>query len=220
MSCSPQRPITDPVAAAAIPAADTASGPVPEMSAETEPVAHRAAPARAVPPHEPHEPHEHSRKERLKLRHHIGPTLAAIAAALPAAAALAAGAAQPAGASSAAATGAPPPRVLTCGGKPVTKPRIYVLTCADAYTYFDTIHWTSWGATSATAKATYVNNTCTPNCVAGHFVRYPTTLTLSKPEKTKYGYLFSAIHYTYSVSKATTLPLEPLSAVPPPSSAA
>jgi hypothetical protein len=113
-------------------------------------------------------------------------------------------------AATAAATGAAPPRVLTCAGKPVVKPSSYVLTCADAYTYFDQIHWASWGTASATATATYVENTCTPTCVAGRFVRYPATLTLSKPEKTKYGELFSAIHYTYSVSASTTLPLKPL----------
>lgn len=149
-----------------------------------------------------------SRKESPQLRRLIGPAVVAAlaAAALP----LAALAAPPALAATAAGTGTAPPRVLTCAGKPVVKPSSYVLTCADAYTYFDAIHWTTWGPTSATATATYVQNTCTPTCVAGHFVRYPATLTLSEPEKTTYGELFSAIHYTYSVSASTTLPLKPL----------
>lgn len=115
------------------------------------------------------------------------------------------------------ATGAAAPRVLACTGKAVVKPARYVLSCADANTYFDDIHWTTWGGASAKATATYVENTCTPSCVAGRFVRYPGSLTLSKPEKTKYGLLFSVVHYTYVVSGSSTLPLKPLSAVTAPS---
>ncbi len=129
-------------------------------------------------------------------------------------AALPAAVASTAAASAAAATA---PRVLACTGKAVVKPVRYVLTCADANTYFDDIHWTTWGSASAKATATYVENTCTPSCVAGHFMRYPGSLTLSKPEKTKYGLLFSVVRYSYVVSGSSTLPLKPLSAVTSPS---
>lgn len=109
------------------------------------------------------------------------------------------------------------PRVLTCAGKTVVRPARYVLACADANTYFDKIHWKSWGATSATGTATYVQNTCTPTCAQGSFVRRPAALTLSKPKKTPYGLLFSVIHYRYLVAVSSTLPLKPLSAVSTPS---
>ncbi|MGH9099445.1 MAG: hypothetical protein ACRDV8_04340 [Acidimicrobiales bacterium] len=102
------------------------------------------------------------------------------------------------------------PRVLDCAGKAVVRPSSYVLTCADANSYFDGIVWATWGPTTARARATYVQNTCTPTCVAGHFVRYPATLTLSAPVKTKYGDLFRVIHYSYSVAGSRTLPVKPI----------
>ncbi len=125
-------------------------------------------------------------------------------------AALPAGASPSAGASLDAGTSTAPPRVLTCAGHAVVKPASYVLTCADANSYFVGIHWTSWGTASAAAAGTYVENLCVPNCADGRFVRYPGSLTLSKPEQTKYGNLFSVIHYSYTVSASRTLPLKAL----------
>ena len=122
----------------------------------------------------------------------------------------------PAAIAAPASTSAPSlPRVLTCAGKAVVKPASYGLACADANSYFVRIHWTSWSRTSARASATYVQNTCTPTCAEGHFVSYPGKLTLFAPKLTKYGLLFSAIRYSYTVSTSSTLPLEPLSAVSP-----
>ena len=103
------------------------------------------------------------------------------------------------------------PSVLTCAGTAIVRPTSYVLACADANTYFKAIKWTTWGATSATATATFVQNNCEPTCVAGRFEDYPATLKLSKPKSTKLGLLFSAISYTYKVSESTTLPLTKLS---------
>lgn len=105
------------------------------------------------------------------------------------------------------------PRVLTCAGTTVIRPARYVLACADANTYFVDITWTSWGAASAAARATFVQNNCAPTCAEGKFVSYPATLSLSVPKTTKYGRLFSVIHYRYLVSASTTLPLMPLWAV-------
>lgn len=102
------------------------------------------------------------------------------------------------------------PSVLTCAGKVVVRPTSYVLACADANTYFDSIKWTTWGRTTATATATFVQNNCEPNCAAGRFIKYPATLRLSKPESTKLGLLFSAISYTYETSESATLPLTKL----------
>lgn len=108
---------------------------------------------------------------------------------------------------------APLPSVLTCAGKVVVKPASYVLSCADANTYFTSIHWTSWTSSSATAAATFVQNTCAPNCAGGKFIRYPATLTLAQPKKTKLGLLFARVRYSYTVSAASTLPLTKLSSV-------
>jgi len=102
------------------------------------------------------------------------------------------------------------PSVLTCAGKVVMRPTSYVLACADANTYFNSIKWTTWGKTTATATATFVQNNCEPDCAAGKFISYPATLKLSKPKSTKLGLLFSAINYTYETSESTTLPLTKL----------
>jgi hypothetical protein len=88
-----------------------------------------------------------------------------------------------------------------------------VLACADANTYFNSVHWTSWTSRSAEATATLVQNNCAPTCAAGKFVKYPATLTLSQPKSTGLGLLFSVIHYSYTVSESTTLPLTTLSSV-------
>ena len=103
------------------------------------------------------------------------------------------------------------PSVLTCSGKTVVKPSSYVLACADANTYFNSVHWTSWGSKSATATATFVENNCAPTCAGGKFLKYPAKLTLSQPKSTKLGLLFSVVNYSYTVSASTTLPLTTLS---------
>jgi len=104
-------------------------------------------------------------------------------------------------------TGPAIPFVLTCGGKTVIKPSSYVLACADANTYFNSVHWTSWASNSATATATFVENNCAPTCAEGKFLKYPAKLVLSQPRSTKLGLLFSVVKYSYTVSASTTLPL-------------
>ncbi len=105
------------------------------------------------------------------------------------------------------------PSVLTCSGKTVVEPSSYVLACADANTYFNSAHWTSWGSKSATATATFVENNCAPTCAGGKFLKYPAKLALTQPKSTKLGLLFSVVHYSYTVSASTTLPLTKLSAL-------
>ena len=107
------------------------------------------------------------------------------------------------------------PAVLTCAGKTEVRPTSYVLACADANTYFNAVHWTSWTSSSARATATFVQNNCAPTCAAGKFLSYPATLTLSQPKSTKMGVLFSMISYSYRVSASTTLPLTTLAGTAP-----
>jgi hypothetical protein len=90
-----------------------------------------------------------------------------------------------------------------------------VLACADANTYFNAIHWSSWTSSSAKATATFVENNCAPTCAAGKFVKDPATLALSQPKPTKLGLLFSVISYSYRVSASTTLPLTTLAGTAP-----
>lgn len=110
---------------------------------------------------------------------------------------------------------APTPAVLTCAGKVVVRPTSYVLACADANTYFSDIRWTSWGPKTASGAGTFVQNNCAPTCAEGKFLRYPAVLTLSAPKATKLGLLFSAVHYLYAVTAATTLPVTRLADLAP-----
>ena len=107
----------------------------------------------------------------------------------------------------------PVPAVLTCSGKTVVRPKSYVLACADANAYFNSMRWTSWGRTSAAATASFVQNNCAPTCADGKFITYPARIVLSRPRSTKLGLLFSTIRYSYTVSASTTLPLTRLSEV-------
>ncbi|MDA8291041.1 MAG: hypothetical protein M0Z33_05090 [Actinomycetota bacterium] len=110
----------------------------------------------------------------------------------------------------AAEAGASVPAVLTCAGRTVVRPAGYVLACADANTYFTSMHWTSWTRTTASASATFVANDCAPTCVGGTFVRYPATVTLASPKVTAHGLLFTVLRYRYTTSRSTTLPVTTL----------
>lgn len=73
------------------------------------------------------------------------------------------------------------PRVYLSGcTKPQYAPRVLILACADVNTYVQGLKWSHWNAATATATGTFVANTCTPNCVAGHYERYPASLVASK----------------------------------------
>jgi len=108
------------------------------------------------------------------------------------------------------APGAGLPRVLDCAGKAVYEPSSYVLACADANTYFQSLHWSSWTAGTASASGTYVANDCQPSCAAGHFHKYPGTVRLSLPKLTPYGRLFTQMRYSYTTTVVYPLPQRPL----------
>ncbi|HEY0936802.1 MAG TPA: hypothetical protein VGD91_24090, partial [Trebonia sp.] len=63
--------------------------------------------------------------------------------------------------------------VLDCGSKPAEAPAGYILTCADAGTGLQDMHWTSWTASLASGYGTFYQNDCTPYCAAGKIIRYP-----------------------------------------------
>jgi len=71
---------------------------------------------------------------------------------------------------------------------PSVEPTEIVLACADYNALLESLHWTSWTATSAIAVGTFVYNDCTPNCAEGHFHHVPgTRVTLTVPSRSAGG---------------------------------
>lgn len=102
------------------------------------------------------------------------------------------------------------PRVLSCTGKALLKPKSYVIYCADANAILKNMHWVAWGKVSAVARGTLSENDCTPNCAAGKFRNYSATARLNTPIRTKYGLFFSELLVTYKSGTKTKLLQEPL----------
>jgi len=94
------------------------------------------------------------------------------------------------------------------------KPSTYVITCADANTELLGLSWKTWTATIAQGTGRYTYNTCTPTCVAGHFVHFTANVALSRPKAEKTGMIFSKMVITYRPTKSglvtsgLTLPLK------------
>jgi hypothetical protein len=58
------------------------------------------------------------------------------------------------------------------------KPSGYIFTCADDGVGLQNLHWTTWSPALASASGTYYENQCTPDCAAGHFLKYPALVVL------------------------------------------
>jgi hypothetical protein len=78
------------------------------------------------------------------------------------------------------ASAASPVKITNCN-KALSRPKQVTLTCADANTGLGKLKWASFGGSSAKASGTLETNTCKPNCAAGKVVRYPVSVTASKP---------------------------------------
>ena len=64
--------------------------------------------------------------------------------------------------------------VFDCPAQPaLIRPKTFLLSCADGAVQLDKLSWISWTSVLASATGTLAKNTCTPTCVAGHFVTYP-----------------------------------------------
>ncbi len=90
------------------------------------------------------------------------------------------------------------PGLLACSGHVLHRPTSFVIACADGYTTLRAIHWTTWGAHSATAVATFGANPCTPYCAASKMRYFPrATVRLGDPVRTRHGILYSdmTVHY-------------------------
>jgi hypothetical protein len=79
-------------------------------------------------------------------------------------------------------TTASAPVVVNCATHAQTRPGTYILACGDGNGYVNGLHWASWGSSAAFATGSYVFNTCTPSCVAGHFVSRPALAALWRAE--------------------------------------
>lgn len=72
------------------------------------------------------------------------------------------------------------PAYISSCGRLAQHPKAVVLTCADANYALAGLAWTSWGAPSTTAEGSVIANSCTPNCAAGTFHRYPVKVTANR----------------------------------------
>lgn len=69
--------------------------------------------------------------------------------------------------------------VFDCPGQhAMVRPKSFVLACADGNSALQKLAWSTWAPGLASAKATLVQNDCTPYCAAGHFHSYPALVVL------------------------------------------
>jgi hypothetical protein len=83
-----------------------------------------------------------------------------------------------------AAGAASPPSLAGCvPGAPATvRPKKIIVACGDANFYFTNLSWSSWNAKHAIGSGIATVNDCKPNCAAGEFHTYRSTITLSRPK--------------------------------------
>jgi hypothetical protein len=74
------------------------------------------------------------------------------------------------------------PVVVSCAMHAQTRPGTYILACGDGNGYVNKLQWASWGSSAAFAAGSYVINTCTPSCAAGHYVSFPALAALWRAE--------------------------------------
>lgn len=80
--------------------------------------------------------------------------------------------------SAAAATATRVPVVINCVRQAQTRPRQYILACADDNSYLAGLNWAAWGPSAAFAEGVSTFNDCVPYCAAGHFHSFPVLVAL------------------------------------------
>ncbi len=83
--------------------------------------------------------------------------------------------------------------VTSCSNTLTTKPKEYVITCADANTLLASLHWTNWGQATAYATGEARWNNCTPNCASGHWESEPVTVWAWRIRDDRYTRLASTV---------------------------
>ncbi len=93
---------------------------------------------------------------------------------------------------------ASPVKILACTGTTVSRPRNFVISCADANAALTETHWSTWSANRATGTPRFALNLCTPYCAASPMSYFPkSTVRLSAPVTTRHGRLFSKLVVRY-----------------------
>ena len=89
--------------------------------------------------------------------------------------------------------------------KAIARPTSIVIYCADGNGFLTGLHWSTWGASSATGTGTLHLNDCTPNCAAGKFKTYAATAKLSAPKACKGATVFTKLEWTQVGKKPATM---------------
>ncbi|KZM72359.1 hypothetical protein AWN90_36150 [Nocardia terpenica] len=98
------------------------------------------------------------------------------------------------------------PEVIDCSfDQPAVRPPTLILACADLGMRVEQIRWRSWGTDKAEGDGVEHDNTCDPNCAAGHFVTKQVHVVLSEPVQP--GNVFTKATTIDADGKATTRPL-------------
>jgi hypothetical protein len=85
-----------------------------------------------------------------------------------------------------------------CAGRPVVKPRVVVLTCADAGVSAGQLSWTGWGSTFAAGVGIASVNDCSPDCADGHFHKYRIVLIANGRERCSSGQMaYARVTYAW-----------------------
>ena len=79
--------------------------------------------------------------------------------------------------------------------------RLTVLYVGGPDTFVRTAHWDRWTGTSAASRGTLWVDDCRPDCAAGHYHRYPATVTLSRVAHRKGVSFFSRMRLRYVHSR-------------------
>jgi hypothetical protein len=80
--------------------------------------------------------------------------------------------------------------------------RLSVIYVGGPDTFVRVQHWSRWTASSASARGTLWVDNCQPNCAAGHYVRYPASVTLSRVAAHQGASYFSRMNLRYQHESA------------------
>src|SRR5690349_17266168 len=67
--------------------------------------------------------------------------------------------------------------------KPRVKPKLMILTCADAALGVKMKHWTHWNGHNGAGKGVVFAKTCKPDCASSGFKEYAAKVKVTKPRK-------------------------------------
>ncbi|MFD0417026.1 protein kinase [Streptomyces sp. NPDC127108] len=72
-----------------------------------------------------------------------------------------------------------PAAIVTCGGKPLSRPAMFVLACGDGGIGLKKLKWSDWGEPTARGTGQGWERVCEPTCANGREAAYPATVILT-----------------------------------------